>query len=186
MSEEARVSAEALYRAHAPFVAGFLARLGTPREELADLVQEVFVIVHRRGGFVSGTARPTTWLAEIALRVNANARRSRARRPMSMGTDALALLHTTEADPERRALAAASVARVQRCVDQLDEDQRAVFLLYEVAGESTVDIAAALAIPVGTVHSRLHAARKRFADAWQRAELRDGEAADEQPGSKGP
>lgn len=170
------LGAEALYRAHAPFVAGFLARLGTPRAELADLVQEVFLVAHRRGGFVPGAAKPTTWLAEIALRVSANARRSRQRGARSDGADALELLEAPGPTPEQRALAAASIARVQACVDTLDDQHREAFLLYEVAGESTADIAATLGVPVGTVHSRLHHARKRFEAAWYRADKKDGGA----------
>ncbi len=66
----------------AGFVAGFLRRLGVEAPELDDAVQEVFLTAHRRGGFVAGAAQPTTWLAEIALRVASDMRRSRRARSM--------------------------------------------------------------------------------------------------------
>jgi RNA polymerase sigma-70 factor (ECF subfamily) len=172
---EATTSVDALYRAHAPFVAGFLARLGTPRAELMDAVQEVFLIAHRRGGFVAGTAKPTTWLAEIAMRVASNARRARRRKPETTGPDALDPIPTNEPSPEQRTITSASITRVQECVEALDDDHRAAFLLYEVAGESTADIASALGVPIGTIHSRLHTARKRFEAAWRRLGARDGD-----------
>src|SRR5258708_35243298 len=54
------IGAEALFRAHASFVAGFLVRLGVRPADLDDLMQEVFVVAHRRGGLQPGPARPPT------------------------------------------------------------------------------------------------------------------------------
>src|SRR5262249_31749926 len=71
------LDAGTLFRRHGAFVAAFLLRLGIDRAELDDAVQEVFMTVHRRGGYRPGPARPTTWLAEIALRVLSNRRRTR-------------------------------------------------------------------------------------------------------------
>lgn len=162
---EANIGAGVLYRAHARFVAGFLMRLGAPRNEVEDLVQEVFLVAHRRGGFTPGAAKPTTWLAEIALRVWSNRRRTVRRHPVDpsgdMGTEA----SSEGADPERAAVARASLERVQACLDTLDLDHRAVFVLYELEGERCQDIANALEVPLGTVYRRLHTARKRFTDA---------------------
>ena len=69
------LDAAKLFREHANFVANFVVRLGMRREEVDDIVQEVFLVAHRRGGFIPGAARPTTWLAEIALRVTSATRR---------------------------------------------------------------------------------------------------------------
>jgi RNA polymerase sigma-70 factor (ECF subfamily) len=44
----------------------------------------------------------------------------------------------------------------------MDIDKRAVFVMYEVEELSTMEIASVLGVPMGTVHSRLHAARKQF------------------------
>src|SRR5436853_6541934 len=73
------IGAEALFRAHASFVAGFLVRLGVRPADLDDLMQEVFVVAHRRRGFQPGPARPTTWLARVAIRVAMAHRRTRTR-----------------------------------------------------------------------------------------------------------
>lgn len=70
----------ALFKAHCGFVAGFLCRLGVGQSELDDAVQEVFLVAHRCGGFKIGEAQPTTWLAEIALRVASGQKRSLRRR----------------------------------------------------------------------------------------------------------
>lgn len=164
------IDAEALYRAHAPFVAGFLVRLGARRADMDDLLQEVFLVAHRRGGYAPGPARPTTWLAEIAFRVLANARRARARRaarePLALDESSVP---SHGATPEQSIESARAIERVQRCLETLDDDHRVVLVLHELYGEGCAEIAAALGIPVGTVHSRLHHARRKFHAAWARA-----------------
>jgi RNA polymerase sigma-70 factor (ECF subfamily) len=170
----ARIDAGELYRAHAPYVAAFLGRMGARQSDMEDLVQEVFVVAHRRGGFVAGAARPTTWLSEIALRVWWNARRkARTQRAEAPGADEADAQPSDARTPEEEALALDGAARVQRCLDMLDDDHRAVLVLFELQGESTDDIATMLDVPKGTVHSRLHNARKKFRARWERLQGRD-------------
>jgi RNA polymerase sigma-70 factor (ECF subfamily) len=160
-----RMGAADLFRAHAGFVAGFLSRMGAAAVDLDDLTQEVFLVAHRRGGYEPGPARPTTWLAEIALRVLATYRRSKRRKPSSNGME-LDALEGHDAGPDEVVAARRSLSRVQACLEGLDEQHRAVFVLFELEGEPCASIAAALDLPVGTVYSRLHNARKKFLDAW--------------------
>ena len=75
-----RIGVEDLFRAHASFVAAFLGRLGTPAAEIDDLVQEVFLVVHRKGGYEMGPAQPRSWLGAIAIRVASSRRRNAGRR----------------------------------------------------------------------------------------------------------
>ena len=57
------------------------------------------------------------------------------------------------------------LAQLQRALDTLDEDKRAVFTLVELQGETVPSIAPALGIPLDTAYSRLRAARKLFRQA---------------------
>ena len=59
-----------------------------------------------------------------------------------------------------------ALERVQRALDTLDIDHRATFVLYELEGQSCEAIAASFGVPIGTVYSRLHHARKRFTGAY--------------------
>jgi RNA polymerase sigma-70 factor (ECF subfamily) len=163
---EDRIGVDALFRAHAAFVAGFLHRLGTPQSEVDDLVQEVFLIAHRKGGYVPGTGKPRTWLGAIALRVARSGHRSRSRRREAAEEPNWALFESQAKDPGEALELRASLERVQRALDTLDLDHRAAFMLYEIEGESCDSIAAAFEVPVGTVYSRLHHARKRFVEAY--------------------
>jgi len=167
-------SAEELFIAHAAFVAGFAHRLGVRNAEIDDVVQEVFMVVHRKGGFVDDTASPRTWLGAITLLQCRNRRRSAARKREDY--DEIAIQHAVAqghgASPAHAAEIAESLVNVQSALDTLDFDHRSVFVLYEIEGEPCTAIAQALEIPVGTVYSRLHHARQRFADAYERQSTR--------------
>lgn len=168
-----RLDAGELFRRHAVFVARFLWRLGIRGPELDDLVQEVFVVAHRRGGFVPERAKPTTWLAEIAVRVASAHRRRNKRAHDEIELDSALELKSAEPDAAAVAEVKERLDRVQRALDVLDVHQRAVFVLFELEGESCEEIARGLGVPIGTVHSRLHAARKNFTRMHARLSMLD-------------
>jgi RNA polymerase sigma-70 factor (ECF subfamily) len=168
-----RLDAAALFREYAPFVAGFVRRLGVPEAEVDDTVQEVFVVAHRRGGYVPGPAKPRTWLAQIAVNVSSVTRRSLRRRRTEADEEAVAKAGAEGSSPFEMAATAQALTRVQRALDAMDLEHRAVFVLFELVGESCEEIARALGVPVGTVHSRLHTARARFKKEHERQSRTD-------------
>jgi RNA polymerase sigma-70 factor (ECF subfamily) len=161
----AQVSAEELFRRHARFVATFVLRYGVAADSVDDVVQEVFITAHRRGGFQEGAAKATTWLAEIAVRVVSTHKRTERRRRVVSDEGALERAVSETARPDETALHRSALVRVQRALEALDDRQRAVFVLFELMGETCQDIARGLGVPVGTVHSRLFAARRAFMSA---------------------
>lgn len=167
---EARLNVEQLFRAHARFVASFLVRLGVASADVDDGVQEVFTIAYRKGGFTPERATARTWLGAIAVRVASNRRRSarlhREQLEAAPATHLPSELPSAEHVLERRE----ALHRVDRALQSLDLPHRAVFLLFELEGEDCMAIAEALDLPVGTVYSRLHTARKRFASAHEALE----------------
>src|SRR4029079_6330881 len=58
-----------IYQANADFVWRSLQRLGIRDPDLDDVLQEVFVVVHQRLHTFDGSAKMTTWLFAICLRV---------------------------------------------------------------------------------------------------------------------
>ena len=161
-----RVGAETLFREQARFVASFLRHMGTRESDLDDSLQDVFVLAHRKGGYAPGSAGPRTWLASLAIRVVLGRRRARARRP--------APAEVTESFPDdthgpaERLESRRALQRVQAALEHLSIEQRAAFLLYEIEGESCESIAKLWNVPLNTVYSRLHHARKRFLEAYAR------------------
>lgn len=160
-------SAAELYRAHANFVARFLARLGAPMQEVSDLVQEVFLVAHRRGGFLADRAKPTTWLAEIAFRVSSDRRRKAKRNLGHADTSQVTLAVSPGAGPESEVERIQALTRVQKALEMIGSAKRAVFIMFELEGESCASIAEGLQIPLGTVYSRLHTARNDFIRAYE-------------------
>lgn len=160
--------AEELFRKHGRFVADFAARLGVRSQEIDDVVQEVFLVAHRRGGYVDGPATPTSWLAQITLLTVRTRRRTERRRPSSAEAHDMDTIEAHGASPHEAMAAAQAMERVQQALDAIDLDHRAVFILFEIEQESCHAIAASLGVPIGTVYSRLHAARRRFEEAHDR------------------
>lgn len=161
--------AEALFVEHSAFVASFLRRMGALPGEVDDLVQEVFLIVHQKGGYLPGPAEPRSWVASIAVRVLSNRRRSRLRRREDAESPELLSAPAKTPSPESSVEVRQALGRVQEALDRMDAEHRAVFLLYEVENESCQIIAELLEIPVGTVYSRLHTARKQFLAAYEQS-----------------
>lgn len=156
------MTTDELFRQHAAFVGRFLARLGVPAEHIPDALQEVFLVVHRQGGYRPGIAKPTSYLAGVALHAARKHRRrqqlDRARHSET-GADQLA---TGGADPIRRMQVQQDLERLQHALDHLSEEHRTALVLIEIEGESCLSVAAALGVPVGTMYSRVHVARKKL------------------------
>jgi RNA polymerase sigma-70 factor (ECF subfamily) len=171
---EGLTSSETLFRRHARFVASFLYRLGARGPDLDDAVQEVFLSAHRKGGYRPGAASPTTFLARLALEANLSRRRRQGRWDTARTDEAArAALGRSPADPSQELASKEAALRLQAALDAMDPPHRAVFILFELEGESCESIAAGLHVPVGTVHSRLHAARRAFRTSATRGTVRD-------------
>src|SRR5690242_3845704 len=163
---DGKLSSADLFRQYAPFVASFLLRMGVSRSDLDDVMQEVFLVTHKLGGYTPGPAKPTTYLASIALRAATTHRRKQQVRSFVRANDELVGGAGGEAlSPERAAENQRQLKLLQAVLDRLDHDKRAIFVMAEIHGESVVSIAAGLGIPVDTAYSRLRAARKLFREA---------------------
>jgi len=158
---------------HAPFVFRTLQRLGVRESELDDAVQEVFVVVHKKLHTFRGSARITTWLYGVALRVAYRFRRTARRRREEPGELDQAHVADSRPGPESVAFEREARRQLDAVLDGMDPPKRAVLVMFEIERLSTAQIAAELGLPVGTVYSRLSAAREQFQRAVDR--LRKGE-----------
>ena len=150
----AELTATDVYRQHADFVWRVLQHLGMRPPDLEDVAQEVFVVVHRKLGTFDGSSRLTTWLFGICLRVVDRHRRRAHFRYEQRGHDAPERVDTHT--PEDRLAERQKHELLQRALDRLTLEHRAVFVLFELEGRPCAEIAELLGVPVGTVHSRLH------------------------------
>lgn len=162
-----------IYQANADFVWRSLQRLGVRDPDLDDVLQEVFVVVHQRLHTYDGTAKMTTWLFGICLRVVSAYRRRGFRRRETSVAEPPEPTDRTSITPEQDLAAAESRRRLDLLLDELDLEKRAVFVMFEVDEMPCEEIAQILGVPVGTVYSRLHAARKSFQKALARMQARE-------------
>jgi RNA polymerase sigma-70 factor (ECF subfamily) len=167
-AQTARLDVVSIHARHAEFVWLTLQRLGVPESDVEDLLQEVFVVVHRRLDSFDGSSRMTTWLFGICMRIVAGYRR-RAFRRRERSVEQLPEQATSESEsPERAMLDREARERLGAVLDLMDLEKRAIFVMFELDELSCEAIAEMLSIPTGTVYSRLHAARKAFQQALER------------------
>ena len=158
-----------LFDLHADFVYRVLLRLGVPRADAEDCVQDVFLVVaHRLADYVEkGSIR--AWLFVIARQVALHAQRSSRRRAHYH----LAIVPPVASDdPHRELVRKQAVELVHEFLAELDEAQAQTFYLAEVEQLSVPEIAAALDVKLNTVYSRLRLARQRLA-LWLAARVQD-------------
>jgi RNA polymerase sigma-70 factor (ECF subfamily) len=172
-SADAGAAVTRIYLANADFVWRSLQRLGIRDADLDDVLQEVFVVVHQRLHTFDGTAKITTWLFGICLRVASAYRRRGFRRNETSVAETPEPTDRAIASPEQDLAAAESRRRLDMLLDELDLEKRAVFVMFEVDEMPCEEIAQILGVPLGTIYSRLHAARKAFQKALARMQARD-------------
>jgi RNA polymerase sigma-70 factor (ECF subfamily) len=167
------VSFKEVYDEHFRFVWRSLRRLGVPESDVADAVQDVFLVVHRRLGEFEGRCKVTTWLYGISYRVARDRRRLAHVRRCSSDEGQI-----DERIDERADVAAAAERRqglelLESILDEMPIEQRAVFTLFELDAMGGDAIAEMLEIPLGTVYSRLRIAREQFRRSLSRIQARD-------------
>jgi RNA polymerase sigma-70 factor (ECF subfamily) len=155
-----RPSFQELYAEHFHFVWRTLRRLGVPLADLSDVAQEVFLVVHRRLPDFEVRARVTTWLFPICLHAARDRRRrAHVRREVSNEEhDVVDPAPLPGSELERRE----DLALFEAALGDMNLDQRAVFVLFELEDLRGEDIATMLEVPLGTVYSRLRLARAAF------------------------
>jgi RNA polymerase sigma-70 factor (ECF subfamily) len=149
-----------------------LARLGIREADREDLANEVFFQVSRRLPTCDFDRPLRPWLFAFAFRIASSHRRlARNRFEQSVEVpEAIDAAPRADEAMERRE----SQDLVDRGLDSLELDQRAVFVLHEIDGCAMPEIASVLAIPLNTAYSRLRLARTRFAATVRRIKLQQG------------
>jgi RNA polymerase sigma-70 factor (ECF subfamily) len=161
---------EAIFRDYAPFVWRTLRRLGVADADADDVCQEVFVVVHRRLADFEGRSTVRTWIYGICVRTAGDYRKRAHRRHEVAAADPAEGQASTRT-PHEALAHKRELERLDRALDTLDDDKRAVFVLYEIEGLAMPEIAEALGCPLQTAYSRLHAARERVMAALRRGTL---------------
>jgi RNA polymerase sigma-70 factor, ECF subfamily len=145
---------------HLDFVWRSLRRFGVPTADVDDATQQVFLIVNEKLAKIQpGSER--SFLVGVATRVASHARRAYNRREVAqqkLSTNP----HEVGLDPEQLTERLEARELLDRVLDAMPQDLRAVFVLFELEELSIDQVASLLAIPRGTVATRLRRARDVF------------------------
>lgn len=148
-----------LYDQYFAFVWRLAANSRVPHSHLDDVVQETFLVIHRKLPTFEGRSSLRTWIAAVTR--NTALEFQRRKRHQLLGN---------EVDPDESASpflgpaehveASAAAVLLDRFLDEMPEDQRDVFILAEIEQMTATEIATVLETNANTVRTRLRAARK--------------------------
>ncbi len=162
-----------VYDEHFRFVWRSLRRLGVREDDVADAVQDVFLVVHRKLPEFEARSKVSTWLYGICMRVASDRRRLAYERRHTDADEPLSDRVDERADVAAEAERRQGLALLEAILDEIPLEQRAVFTLFELDQMTGEQIADLCAIPLGTVYSRLRLARDAFRGALGRMQARD-------------
>jgi len=154
----------ALFKYYAPRVKTYMRRLGASPDLAEELAQEVMLTVwHKAGSYDPAKAAVNTWIFTLARNLRIDALR-RARRAELLVRDP-AIAPEPVATPDVGIDDAETEVRMHVALNELPREQAMVIGLAFYEGKSHGQIADELAIPLGTVKSRLRLAYHRIRNA---------------------
>lgn len=127
-----------------------------------EVAQEVFLRAYQNLGTLRDPARFRAWVNRIAFRLALNLQRTRHRQ---LARDTAWQVLRPNGAGEKAGAGEDLLNRLRSEIDRLPEKLRTVVLLCTVEDMDARSAAEVLGIPVGTVRSRLHLARKRLLEA---------------------
>lgn len=159
---------EAVYAAQFEFVWRAARGLGMTLGNVDDVVQEVFLIVHRKLDTLESPSALRSWLFGITRRVCKDHRRATVRRGPHVELDARREVDPSR-DPQAQLVGRQELEIVERYVGELDEENRALFFLTLLEGLPIADAAKALNLNPNTTYSRVRTLRQDLQGLLNRA-----------------
>jgi len=156
------VSFEEIYRRHHQRVYAICFRMLRNAAETEDLVQDVFVQLHRKINSFRGDSAFTTWLYRLAVNevlMHFRRRNVKFEKTTNDGTMPLQIVSGTE-DPKR--MSVFDKIALNRAISRLSAGYRKVFVLHDVEGYEHEEVARILGCSSGTSKSQLHKARLKL------------------------
>jgi len=155
---------EALFKEFAPRLRGFLRVYTGGQLETDDILQETFLQIWKRpSGYDPERGTLRQYLYGIARKRAAQKRRESAQFAVERDFDRLNGASSTAESRQNGELSLA----VREGLMHLDSNDRALLWLREIEGYSYAELAEILQVPLGTVKSRLFAARENLREIWK-------------------
>lgn len=169
---------EAVVKEHQALVFRTLARLIGRADAIEDLAQEVFLRLYRALPSFRGEALVSTYVYRITVNVAQDEwkrLRREDRRHESISDEVSAWeerLQHPSANAEEELLSAEFQQHIEEHLMRLSLIERTILVLYHQEEQSYMQIAEALRMPIGTVRTHLHRARKKLREGLQIKEER--------------
>ncbi len=152
----------AIYEKWFDEVARWIRAMGGPQADREDLVQDVFLVVHRRLPDFDGQ-NLAGWLYQIARhRVRDFRRLTWVRRVLFGKVPLSENLPMSGASPSDGAETNEKRELLERLLIKLNEHERTALVLFEIDGYSGEEIAEIQGVPLNTAWGRIHNARKKL------------------------
>jgi RNA polymerase sigma-70 factor (ECF subfamily) len=126
-----------------------------------DVAQEALLRAYRQFTRLRDPSRFRAWLVRITFRLALDQARSARRREHR---ETLWAMNTPRPTAEDIAVSNEFGRRLEQAMESLPKKSRLVLLLASMDGHSLEEVAEVLQLPLGTVKSRLHSARRQLAE----------------------
>jgi RNA polymerase sigma-70 factor (ECF subfamily) len=152
---------EDLFRGYFQFVWRSARRLGVPMAQLDDVVQDVFLVVHRQLPSYEPRKEPRAWLFSITRRVAADHRRAVRRKlgPLPLHEE---MASQDSSTPLHDAMNNERSDVILEFLATLDDKHRETFILCELEQMSAPEIADAVGASTPAVYWRIRTSRQAF------------------------
>lgn len=156
-----------IYRKYFNFVWSCTRRFGIPENEVEDVVQEIFVVIHARLQTLERSEALRSWIYGIVRRTASTYHRNKRVRAAHVEAFCAEPDVTYPQIPSPLDLAEQSdqVRLLWSLIEQLDPPKREAFVLAELDEMTVPEIAAAINVPLNTVYSRIRVARQELEQA---------------------
>jgi RNA polymerase sigma-70 factor (ECF subfamily) len=164
-----------IYDRYFAFVWRLAANSRVPHAHLDDVVQETFLVIHRRLPTFEGRSSLRTWIAAVTRNTVKEFLRRKRHHILGNEVDPDSSA-SASMNPVEQLEASAAAALLDRFLDEMPEEQRDVFILAEIEQMTANEIATVLEANPNTVRTRLRAARQslqaslarhRAAERWR-------------------
>ena len=151
-------------------------RLLDNAEDAHDVVQDAFVNAYQSLDSFKGDSLFFTWLYRIAVNTAiSHKRKQRMVFSINGGRNGEAVIDPLDESPTARPDHALEKAdqerRIQKALNQLSPEHRAVLILKDMEGQKYEEMAEILQVPIGTIRSRLHRARTEMRELLENEEV---------------
>ena len=166
---------ESIYAQYFAFVWSSTRCFGVKLAAMDDVVQEIFMVIHRKIGTLRKPESLRSWIYSIVRRTATDYHRTERSQTAADVVLALYVETQKETQPTPQELTEQSEAAdlLLALLSELDPPKREVFKLVEVHGMTAPEISDGLGIPLNTVYTRLRAARAAFEAALHRRIARE-------------